>query len=250
MNASDGSVGRYYDPATGQFLSVDPLVDDTGQAYAYTGDDPVNEADPTGRSAPSNPACAGSGPIGASPAELKQLCNAEQQNSQNVAAEELANQGTPRAHIIDIAGAIGAFVSSHKIGELEIAGAILTVAAAIATGGTSLAAEEAAEAAIEATSEAAAESAGGGTIASAATSTSTVLNGISTAVNTLACLSGRGEAAGVSCAAAALGAVGVGFGVAAELAVAPAALSQLSLLFAITSVVGLLPAWAAAIIGG
>ena len=25
MNASDGSVGRYYDPATGQFLNVDPL---------------------------------------------------------------------------------------------------------------------------------------------------------------------------------------------------------------------------------
>ena len=41
-------IGRYYDPATGQFLSVDPLVDETGQAYAYTGGDPVNGADPTG----------------------------------------------------------------------------------------------------------------------------------------------------------------------------------------------------------
>ena len=32
----------------GQFLTVDPLVDATGQAYAYTGDDPVNETDPSG----------------------------------------------------------------------------------------------------------------------------------------------------------------------------------------------------------
>ena len=35
-------VNRYYDPATDQFLSVDPLVPVTGQAYAFTGDDPVN----------------------------------------------------------------------------------------------------------------------------------------------------------------------------------------------------------------
>jgi len=41
-------VGRYYDPATGQFLSVDPMVDETGQPYAYAGDDPVNASDPSG----------------------------------------------------------------------------------------------------------------------------------------------------------------------------------------------------------
>ena len=41
-------VGRYYDPATGQFLSVDPLVELTGQPYSYTGDDPVNATDPEG----------------------------------------------------------------------------------------------------------------------------------------------------------------------------------------------------------
>jgi hypothetical protein len=29
-------------------VSVDPLVDETGQAYAYTGDDPANAADPSG----------------------------------------------------------------------------------------------------------------------------------------------------------------------------------------------------------
>ena len=36
--------------ATGQFLSVDPDVAQTGQPYAYTGDDPVNWIDPLGLS--------------------------------------------------------------------------------------------------------------------------------------------------------------------------------------------------------
>ncbi|WP_091314074.1 RHS repeat-associated core domain-containing protein [Amycolatopsis tolypomycina] len=39
---------RYYDPATALFLSVDPLVDTSGTAYAYTGGNPVNRTDPTG----------------------------------------------------------------------------------------------------------------------------------------------------------------------------------------------------------
>jgi RHS repeat-associated protein len=39
---------RYYDPTTGQFLTRDPLVAVTGQAYAYADDDPANNADPTG----------------------------------------------------------------------------------------------------------------------------------------------------------------------------------------------------------
>lgn len=39
---------RYYDPVTGQFLSVDPLVAVTGEPYEYAGDDPVNEEDPLG----------------------------------------------------------------------------------------------------------------------------------------------------------------------------------------------------------
>ena len=41
-------IGRYYDPATGQFLSVDPMVRQTLEAFLYTGDDPVNASDPTG----------------------------------------------------------------------------------------------------------------------------------------------------------------------------------------------------------
>ena len=47
-NTSDGSINRYYDPATGQFLSVDPAVAVTQAPYPYAGDDPVNASDPTG----------------------------------------------------------------------------------------------------------------------------------------------------------------------------------------------------------
>jgi RHS repeat-associated protein len=41
-------IDRYYDPAVGQFISVDPDVGETGQLYAFTGDDPVNKTDPMG----------------------------------------------------------------------------------------------------------------------------------------------------------------------------------------------------------
>jgi hypothetical protein len=44
----DGSVRRYYDPATGQFLSVDPAVDRTEAPYAYVNGDPVDGIDPLG----------------------------------------------------------------------------------------------------------------------------------------------------------------------------------------------------------
>jgi RHS repeat-associated protein len=41
-------INRYYDPGTGMFFSVDPDVIETGQAYSYAGDDPVNGIDPSG----------------------------------------------------------------------------------------------------------------------------------------------------------------------------------------------------------
>jgi hypothetical protein len=41
-------VGRYYDPQTGQFISVDPLVDKTEAPYAYVNGNPVDGTDPLG----------------------------------------------------------------------------------------------------------------------------------------------------------------------------------------------------------
>lgn len=39
---------RYYDPATAQFVTVDPLVDSTGNPYGYTGGNPLQFGDPLG----------------------------------------------------------------------------------------------------------------------------------------------------------------------------------------------------------
>ncbi len=39
---------RDYDPATAQFLTVDPLVDQTRQPYAYVASNPLTRTDPTG----------------------------------------------------------------------------------------------------------------------------------------------------------------------------------------------------------
>jgi RHS repeat-associated protein len=41
-------VNRYYDPTTGQFLSVDPEVNVTAEPYEFANDDPVAAVDPSG----------------------------------------------------------------------------------------------------------------------------------------------------------------------------------------------------------
>ena len=43
-------VHRYYDPVTGQFLSVDPDLADTQQPYEFADDEPVAETDAQGTS--------------------------------------------------------------------------------------------------------------------------------------------------------------------------------------------------------
>jgi RHS repeat-associated protein len=45
-------INRYYDPATGQFISVDPQLTQTQQPYSYAGGDPVDATDPPGQSLP------------------------------------------------------------------------------------------------------------------------------------------------------------------------------------------------------
>ena len=46
--ASEGSINRYYVPATDQFLSIDPDVQTTDEPYVFTNDDPLNATDPLG----------------------------------------------------------------------------------------------------------------------------------------------------------------------------------------------------------
>ena len=41
-------IHRYYDPTTGQFLTVDPDLQRTQEPFTYTTDDPVNNVDPLG----------------------------------------------------------------------------------------------------------------------------------------------------------------------------------------------------------
>ncbi len=41
-------VNRYYDPTTGEFMTVDPDLAETDQPYQYAGGDPMNSSDPTG----------------------------------------------------------------------------------------------------------------------------------------------------------------------------------------------------------
>ena len=58
-------IHRYYDPSTGQFLNVDPLVNQTQQPYQYAGDDPVNNSDPSGLcTSLFNIVCVGGGWVG------------------------------------------------------------------------------------------------------------------------------------------------------------------------------------------
>ncbi len=41
-------INRYYDPLTDQFISIDPMVAKTNQAYAFVNDNPLNWSDPMG----------------------------------------------------------------------------------------------------------------------------------------------------------------------------------------------------------
>ena len=47
----DYLINRYYDPATGQFTSVDPLASTTNAPYAYAAANPATYTDPSGQSA-------------------------------------------------------------------------------------------------------------------------------------------------------------------------------------------------------
>jgi hypothetical protein len=203
-------------------------VAETGEPYAFTGDDPLNATDPLG--------------LLPYDCHTKAQCSAQEKNRKRVADEENAAlraylKAQKRVHIIDIAGAIGHFVAKHKVGELELGGAILTVAAAVASGGSSLVVEGTVDAAVD-----------GGTAAAASSASSwgVGLNAASTVVNGAGCALGQGAGRDVSCAGAVAGLGGTGLGLASSAAGASDGLVQLNNLYSAFSVAGLLPAWAIA----
>jgi RHS repeat-associated protein len=88
-------VARYYDPSTGQFLSVDPAVSQTQAPFNYAGDDPVNAIDPSGQSGqlPFAPnACFGTEP-GVPAAGQAALCWAQKAVADGLTGKALQQAG-------------------------------------------------------------------------------------------------------------------------------------------------------------
>jgi uncharacterized protein RhaS with RHS repeats len=97
---------RYYEPATAQYLTRDPVDAVTGSAYGYTGDNPLNGSDPSGlyctRLAPGEigpPSCPAGPPNLADPSEVATPgeamtpCGSQSaSSSQGDASEGLLNQ--------------------------------------------------------------------------------------------------------------------------------------------------------------
>ena len=240
MSAQFHLLHRYYDPTTGQFLSVDPLVALTGQSYAYTGDNPVNGRDRSGESGISaGTICGEDGPKSAA-------CKGAIQISAQVGKEVAANQISGCAPIIDIAG----MIMSHWRGELEVGAVVLSVAAAVATGGSSLAAEGLIDTAVEGGTDVTLSAASGSASAEAPTAASSIaqgLNASSTALSGVGCAMETGDAQLVSCASAVIGAGGLGVGAVTRGAPLSSGPGQVSLGYGVTSVVLLIPGWATSV---
>jgi hypothetical protein len=109
------AVGRYYDPTTGQFLSVDPLVDRTGQPYAYVGGNPVNALDPTGLGG-----ILGTGINVPSPGQLLQGAAGAIRSAETYATGALRTDWNA---LLDTSAAVDSFASAHR-GTITTAAAI------------------------------------------------------------------------------------------------------------------------------
>jgi hypothetical protein len=110
---------------------VDPEVAQTGEPYAYTEDDPVNAVDPLGLLG-----CSTLGFLG-----LSSACHKAVKNVKQNAHEALYVADTIRHTTAHIADNSVTEVKSHWRGELQIAGAVASTIAIVATGGAALAGE-------------------------------------------------------------------------------------------------------------
>lgn len=118
-------VGRYYDPQTGQFLSVDPQLQQTQQAYIYVGDDPVNGIDPEGTSGSGSHGYAQCGDPDIVGYNVWRIC--ERENKAGI----VGHGRDLFSWVKSAANGIGHYLETHKV----VAGIALGVIA-VATGGT------------------------------------------------------------------------------------------------------------------
>jgi RHS repeat-associated protein len=110
---------RTYDPATAQFLSVDPANEQTHQPYTYASDNPLNVSDPTGK--------CGVGSVGEALESINPLSeeNCAYQGTKAVVEAIGANAGT-----ISQVTAIAAGTLALVPGAQPLAAALVAVSAA------------------------------------------------------------------------------------------------------------------------
>ena len=105
------------------------------------GDDPVNESDPTGLGAGGiDPACTGGGPIGATPAQDRQLCAAGQQARQAEQASLGPPPCTPPLNF-SLWNTIGNWISSNRTPLIAGVGLLAGTAALLIPGAEPLGGE-------------------------------------------------------------------------------------------------------------
>lgn len=154
-------VNRYYDPATDQFLSIDPLVALTGSPYGYAGDNPVNATDPFGLSFLGDISCA-----------FDQVANAVGKLAADAGDVIAAVAVVAVVVIVVLAVVVVVTVATGGLGDVALAAlgeaAVDDGLAAVGEAAADAAGEAAAEAAGEAATEAAADAAADATAEAAA----------------------------------------------------------------------------------
>jgi hypothetical protein len=92
-------INRYYDPSTGQFLSIDPDVGATDQPYVFTNDDPLNAEDPSG--------LVPSAGLGETNAQVAAVAKAIATTKKVVAAARKSSSGSTLRSVGIAAGVVG-----------------------------------------------------------------------------------------------------------------------------------------------
>jgi RHS repeat-associated protein len=114
-------IDRYYDPATEQFLAIDPDVAETGQPYAFTGDDPLNATDPLGTMVNGGPGelIAGNSATSAKDAESLETADRIQGVIHNSAVFNAQPSGPVSSVFVNVAFGLGLLVPGFDDGPDE-----------------------------------------------------------------------------------------------------------------------------------